>query len=78
MTFHNVSNLSKGDQLLFGGFGRGTPFEVPHGGVVHRAFEAAVDAHPLALAGRHHTGESATSAELERRANALAHRLIFQ
>ncbi len=77
MAFHNISNLSARDQLLFSGFGRGPSATIPYN-VVHHAFEARVDAEPLALAVRHHTGDSVTYAELERRANVLANRLMVQ
>lgn len=68
-----ISNLSEGDQQLFSQFGVGTPNAAPFE-CLHHAFEHHVLVQPNAIAVEH-LSESLTYADLDSRANRLAHRL---
>lgn len=77
MSFHSISGLSPGDQLLFNRFGRGPT--VPLGyRTITDAFDAAVAAFPFTPAVRECFGSerTLTYAELDWRANIVANLLI--
>ena len=65
--------LSPPDQALFASFGCGASQQAPFS-CVHHAFEFHADSQPNAVAVEH-LEQSISYAELDRRANALAHRL---
>lgn len=77
MSFHSISALSPGDQLLFNRFGKGATIPLAHRTVTD-AFEAIVSSHPYAAAVRECFGSerTVTYSELDWRSNIIANHLI--
>lgn len=77
MSFHSISSLSPGDQLLFNRFGKGPAVPLAHQTITD-AFEATVSSYPYAAAVRECFGSArtVTYAELDWRSNIIANHLI--
>lgn len=77
MSFHSISSLSEGDQLLFNKYGKGQTIPLPHYTITD-AFQATASAHPYATAVREcfDSERTLTYGELDERSNAIANYLV--